>query len=429
MKLPLLIPDIKQQRFTCQGCTNCCRELVVHLTPADRSRIDAQAWGDRLGSAPYVRLGNNFVLNHAPGGGCVFLQSDGKCRIHVEHGGREKPLACQLYPFTLDAGGGAIRASIRFDCPTVIRSAGETFNRHAGELNRIAAELQQTAPQVFAGSEDRYFLTTGRACAEEEVAALVDSIDDWLADMNVPLMMRLAGLCSVLETLQSAQLQKLDTGRFIELVRMLFAEMGNGGHEDRDAPTSRQERLLLQAVFAHCEQIDLEQARRGILDSWRYRWGQLRRARQLTSGAAPIPMLIPGTREVPYDAPTQVRPDPEHGPETSEILTRYLRAKILTRGAFGPGYYGWPVLDGVSAMVLSVAVIGWLARYLAATSRQAMFGTAEIRRAIAIVDRAAGRVPELGSRSGRLRLNLLCRDHGLMRLVQRYTPCAMPSQN
>jgi hypothetical protein len=68
-------------------------------------------------------------------------------------------------------------------------------------------------------------------------------------------------------------------------------------------------------------------------------------------------------------------------------------------------------------------VIGWLSRYLAATKGRPVFDSAECGRAVAIVDRAAGRVPELGSRSGRLRLRYLTGDHGLMRLVQRYSVC------
>jgi len=68
MELSVIWPDFGGQRFACHGCTNCCRELVVHLTAEDRRKIDRQKWGRTLDEAPYVRLGGGTVLNHGRDG-------------------------------------------------------------------------------------------------------------------------------------------------------------------------------------------------------------------------------------------------------------------------------------------------------------------------------------------------------------------------
>ena len=46
-----------------------------------------------------------------------------------------------------------------------------------------------------------------------------------------------------------------------------------------------------------------------------------------------------------------------------------MRATVLGGRAWGSGYYGWPVVDGIQAMALNVACAAWLARALAALER------------------------------------------------------------
>src|SRR5262245_3200248 len=112
--LPVIWPNFKDQRYSCHSCTNCCRDLVVHLTLEDRRKIDAQGYAAKLGAPPYVRLESSYVLNHGPDGACISLQTDGLCRIHAEHGMAAKPLACHVYPFTLERDREGLQAGIRF---------------------------------------------------------------------------------------------------------------------------------------------------------------------------------------------------------------------------------------------------------------------------------------------------------------------------
>lgn len=103
------------------------------------------------------------------------------------------------------------------------------------------------------------------------------------------------------------------------------------------------------------------------------------------------------------------------------LLTRYLRTRIIGRTAFGPGYHGWPVLDGLRALMLAVAVAGWLTRYVALCEGRMAYGCDDVARAIGIVDRNATRGPELRTRSARLRVQYLAQDQGILRLLCAYS--------
>lgn len=423
MRLPLLQPELRSQRFDCHACTNCCRELVVHLTPSDREKIDRQAWAAKLGAPAYVRLGREHVLNHRPGGGCVFLRNDGKCRIHADFGAAEKPLACQLFPFTLEREAAAIRAGLRFDCPSVARNLGATLASQAGAIEVLADRAVEEVPALALGRPAATLLKPGHELQEAELEAIVARLDAWLRDTNRPLHQRLLGLCSFRETLDAARVGALRGERFGELIGLLIEELPHAVAELASAPTKpptdRQLRLLRQSVFAHAEHIGLEQARSSVWSGLRYRLDQLRRSRSLAGGEGTVPPLRPGMPTVTFAELDRVQPaSPER--EIDDLLTRYLRARVLTRGAFGPAYYGWTLVDGLSALVLAVCAAGWLARFFAAAGGRSAIGQEDAVAAIGMVDRAAGRARELGRASARLRVRYLREDQGLVRLLRAY---------
>ena len=421
MNLTVLMPHIPTQRFECRSCTNCCRELVVHLTPLDREKIDRQNWAGRITGPAFVRLGRAYVLNHAPGGGCVFLREDGLCRIHAEFGGSEKPLACQLYPFTLDAEEAGVRVGVRFDCPTVARNEGTSLNVHRQEVTRLARELIEQVPEHFRQSAPMF--ATGRPMSGQVADVLTRFLDRWLADASRPLFARLMGISSFADTLSMAQLGALPDAQLIELVEMIAADLPNAVAESGrlPPPTQRQKRLLRQSVFAHCEHISLKQARAGVLESMRYRIGQLLRARKLASATGILPPLQTAATDpatIPAESIEQISPSSDRA--SDEMITRYLRARVAAHSYYGPSYYLWPALDGLAALLLATATIGWLARYFAASARRATLEIDDLLRAIGVVDRAAGRARELGAKSAKLRLSYLRGDAGLLRLIGAY---------
>ncbi|HVP12840.1 MAG TPA: YkgJ family cysteine cluster protein [Phycisphaerae bacterium] len=427
MRLPVILPDIKGQHFDCHSCTSCCRDLVVHITQSDREKIDRQNWAGKIEGEPYVRLGQSVVLNHKLGGGCVFLQENGRCRIHVEHGATEKPLACQLYPFTLESEGGTIRVGIRFDCPTVARNDGRALSEHKREIGRIAFDLKKALPAEFAAGPP-VEIARGRPLSASELDSIVEHIDAWLRDASRPIEDRLVGLCNLMDTLGEAKLARLRSEQLRELVGLLSADLPSAvqsHHEQpQPPPIRRQLKLFRQAVFAHCESITLTQAQASFFQGMKYRFNQLARARRLASGSGVLPTLVRGIdagEEMTFARLEAVVPDPGLDAYACEdLLTRYLRARLLGRAAFGRGYYGWPILGGFVALLLAVPIAAWLTRYVAAAAGRSTYVLEDIVRAIGILDRNASRVPELGRRTAAMRLRYLTADHGILRLILAY---------
>ncbi|HWL94235.1 MAG TPA: YkgJ family cysteine cluster protein [Phycisphaerae bacterium] len=432
MQLPILWPEIPGQKFECRACTRCCRELVVHLTRADREKIDRQKWGGRLDSEPYVRLGNAYILNQksvtvGSTGGCVFLMEDGRCRIHAEYGRTEKPLACQLYPFTVEEGAAGAHVGLRYDCPTTAASAGLPLATHRQDIKRIAAELHDAGAIGKTKAHESIEVARGVRIASVEVDRFVEHVERWLRSDH-PLQHRLIGLERLAHTLSEAKLQRLDADTAAELVVMLAGGIEELGNDDSVAaprdPSAREMRLFRQAVFSHCEHATFQQMFHPLFATVRHRWSQLVRARRMSRGAGSTPMLTGIAGRADFEAVDRIAPA---GPEPGQIdagveslVTRYLLARIESRTVFGGGYYGWSIADGMSALLLAVACAGWLARLHAAVEHREMFNRVDAERAIAIVDRASGRAPELGARSARFRVRYLGGASAISALLTKY---------
>ncbi|MBI5764407.1 MAG: YkgJ family cysteine cluster protein [Planctomycetes bacterium] len=404
----LRLADIPGQRFECRGCTTCCRDLVVHLTRRDIDAIDGQNWTGRIDGPAYVRLGRETVLNHRADGGCVFLSPDGKCRIHSEYGAEAKPLACRLYPFTLEPESGALQVGIRFDCPTVARNDGAHLTSHRPALTTLARAMSDAMPEHFVGPRTPTLLAPGRPASDRELDDIVKRVDRLLAAEHVPLPIRLRRLCTLTDTLGQARLGTIRDERLVELLDLLMDDAEADNHADLDPADGRQRKLLRQHAFAHMEHITLAQARASFIASLSYRWGQFQRSRQIANA-------VDGSA-AHADAMTPANSTAESG----RFVTRYLRARVLTYSTFGSAYYGWSVLDGLRSLILAVATVGWLARYRAASAGRDSFDDKDILHAVGVVDRAAGRAAELGAKSARLRVGYLQREHGLLRLLAAY---------
>lgn len=403
----LRLAEIPGQRFDCRGCTNCCRDLVVHLTRRDIDAIDRQNWTGRIEGPAYVRLGRETVLNHRPDGGCVFLSAAGKCRIHSDYGAEAKPLACRLYPFTLEPESGALQVGIRFDCPTVARNDGPHLSSHRPSLTTLAREMTEAMPDHFAAATTPTLLTPGRPLSERELDDVVKRLDRLLAAEHVPLHIRLQRLCTLTDTLGQARLGDIRDERLAELLDLLLADE-EGIDTGLPPADARQRKLLRQHAFAHMEHITLAQAKSSFLASLSYRWEQFQRSRQIANAT-----------DAAAERADAVTPA-NSTDDAVRFITRYLRARLLTHSAFGSAYYGWSILNGIHSLILAVATIGWLARYLAAGEHRNSFNDADIIHAVGVVDRAAGRAAELGAKSAQLRVGYLQRDHGLLRLLAAY---------
>ncbi|MFQ5494871.1 MAG: hypothetical protein ACE5EX_05780, partial [Phycisphaerae bacterium] len=241
-------------------------------------------------------------------------------------------------------------------------------------------------------------------------------------DTVVPVedLVRLIGPARLTTALREATLQNVRGARFAELVGLLI---GSLPRECKDPPapsTPRQRGMLRQLAFAHEEHVTLAELQGGFLRGWGKRLSQLRRAGRFRRGRGTVPDLHGFDGSAIFEQIDAVGPAREDRDAIESLMLRYLTARLEGRSVFGPGYYGWAMLDGLAALWMSVAVAGWLARLAAGQAQHERVTLDDVGVALRVVDRAATRLPALGSVSEKLRLRYLVREDGIARLLSDY---------
>jgi lysine-N-methylase len=408
--IPLTVLPLGAQRYSCHGCGDCCRDFTVQLRPLDLERLRAQGWERELGEVT-VEFGGRRWLRQREDGGCVFLLPDGKCRIHAEHGFAAKPVACQLFPFNLAPDARAARVGVSFACASVLANKGASLGSHLPEVRRMAGEVGELAPA-------RTLLDARTEATPDEAECAAEAVDRWLRDAAVPFAVRADGLAWLAQQLAQARFAKVRGPRLRELLDTLVDALPAELPLHPIDPASRgQSAMLRQAAFFRLEDPKVgELARLGRL---RATVGQYLRSRAFSRGRG----AMPATGRWPcarFAAVAAVRPHAA-GPDREaceELLVRWLRATVLGGRAWGSGFYGWPVVDGLQAVSLNLACALWLARaHAAAHGRQAV-ALEDMRAAVGRVDRTSGRAPWIGGRAERARLAWLRIDDGLRRLLR-----------
>lgn len=425
--LPVLLPVIEGQRWSCHSCGLCCRTLVGHLTAEERRRLDEQGWSQQLGVAPYVKVGRGWALNKQPDGACVFLDEQNRCKIHAKFGEADKPLACRIFPFSVRPVGGAWQASLRFDCPSVTASKGQALGGHRGWLGELVGQMvrdwnlapdENLAPEE--SGEDIADFHRGVHATAEELRTLSARLSRWLSTGERPMTDRLIGAARLTATLYGANLRKVRGARFTELLDLLLEALPRECAMRPEPPTARQRAMLRQYAFAHAEHVSLAELRSGLGGRWAKRWQQLHSAKQFLRGEGVVPNLPGFDAQVTFESVEAVGPAVERREEIADLVRRYLNARIEGRTILGGGFYGWPVFAGLGALWLSTAAAGWLARYHAAAEGCTSIAFEDFAFALGIVDRAATRLPALGTMTEKARVSYLMGDDGLARLMTAY---------
>ena len=388
-----------------------------HLTDTERERIDQADWAKKLGVAPYVRVGRGWGLNKGADGACVFLDADNRCRIHAECGESAKPLACRIFPFSVRSTSRGWQASLRFDCPSVVASNGQPVEQHRAGLAQLVSSLDH------GGADDSVNLQRGIRATPEELEIVTRRVARWMRNQEMSLFVRLVGLSRVAGLLGEARLVKVRGTRFAELLDLLFAAQSSESASSITGPTAKQRGMLRQLAFAHAEHVTIEEMRSGVTGRFAKRLRQLRSARAFLRGDGAVPPLHGFPSGVHFDALELVEGLDDASGAADDLLRRYFAARLGGGSVFGSGYYGWSVVNGLRALVLSVVAVGWLARYVACGAKRTALSFEDVAYALGVVDRAATRVPALGTMTERARVSYLFRDDGAAGLLEAYGIC------
>ncbi len=411
--LPILMPRTTEQRYSCHGCAGCCRDFTVELRPDDLARLEAQGWAERLGQAPTVEFRGRVWLRQQGDGSCIFLQADGRCRIHAEFGLEAKPLACQMFPFVPMPGAHGIQVGMSYACPSMIHNRGAELASHQDDLRRLLRSL----PELGAGRR-RLWLTNRLEASGREERDIIAAFERLIGRVDLPMEQRLDGCAWLTAMLRQAKLDAVRDERLNDLLDLLVDSF----EEEIDAaepppPSARQMKMLRQAVFAHVEDVKIgDIGRRGVRGRALRQFLTHRRFGRGVGAVGSIARDWPaGLRfeTVEHVAPAR---DEEQVRQMDALTMRYLRSRIINGRAWGPGYYGLPIITGLEALWLMWAATGWLARLHAGGCGRSALTMTDVEAALLRSDRAAGRAPWLGGRGERLRLAWLATDDGLRRL-------------
>lgn len=418
LQLPILTLAVREQHYSCHGCGNCCRDFTVQLRDEDVAKLEAQGWEQKLGQPVTVKFRGQTYLRQRADGACIFLMENGLCRVHAEHGFAEKPIACQLFPFHLTPSSKhGLTMGINFACQSVLENKGADLRTHNNDLGRMGGLLAELhAPSAPPRLDDSL------RASMREVESLTRHIDDWLRLTDLSLSIRLDGLAWIIGSLTRAKLQNVREEKFNDLLDVLFAALPDElEHYPIEAAAPRQRRMLRQAVFARTEDPKLNRiAAQGQI---RLRLSQLMRSRRFKAGKGIAPKIgVDWPENLRLETIEHIAPasDPQSSGEIDDLMTRYLRASILGGRGWGAGYYSWPMISGLQALVLNIAVIGWLSRLHAAGAQRQALDIVDVRAALGRVDRSAGRAKWLGGTVEKLRLRYLNMDDGLRRVIAAY---------
>ena len=216
MRLPVLMPRLAEQRYSCHGCGDCCRDFTIELRGDDFERVRAQGWEAELGGPFWVDFAGRRWLRQREDGACVFLGEGGMCRIHARHGLQAKPVACQLFPFSFAPGPAVAAIGVNFACASVRRSAGAGLASHEAEVRRLqeaVVEACEPAPMPE--------LESGMAATEPELASVRHALDQLLADDALPGTVRLQGFTWIAQSLRQARMGRVRGERLSELMQTL----------------------------------------------------------------------------------------------------------------------------------------------------------------------------------------------------------------
>lgn len=423
MPLPVRSLDVIQN-WDCQGCTACCRQYHVAVTPEERTRIESQGWDKEpdLAGVPLFardrRLGSD-RLNHRPDGACVFLGSDNRCRIHAKFGPAAKPLPCRIYPYELVPAGDHWNLGVRFACPSAAENSGRPLAEHLAEAREYSAALEARAttaavsipPPLLQGSQRVSWGDFGRIVAGLS-RILADDEDTaerrWRKVLYVVSMMRKSSYDG------GGDAKKAVTGGLLgELVRVLSeAAEDEEPIEPAEVPppgwVGRMVFRPLAALYARKDNgPDRGPAQRNAV-------ARLASAVRFARGKGRVPRTHAAMPSVTFAEAEQ--PLGELSDAAESVLVRWSRVKLESGQFCGPTNFGLPVWDGVESLAVAVASALWLARVLA-RGRPA---DEAVTLAVRIVDDNFGFNPLLGSSRQRFGLRLLGKRGELPRLVAWY---------
>lgn len=413
MALPLqVLPTV--ERWDCHQCGICCRGSIVPLSDEDLARLKAQKWEehpDFQGTPVVVRehwLGRDYRLAHRDDGSCVFLTSDGLCRIHKELGFDAKPLVCRMFPLQVVPRNGVAMLTIRRACPSAAADEGRPVAEHLEFARKLARERGMTEEPVEAPPIKRGELRTWRMTRR-----LLDTLHRLLTDEHYPPLVRLVHaltFCRLLEQAKTRQLDDVKLGDLFALLETSVADEVGDVFTNRQPPT-RSAGVIFRQTAA--EYVRLH-PRYHVRPSWGQRLKLATAAWAMVRGRGKLPRLHPRFPEATFEQLEQ--PLGRLDPALYQPFSRLIETASESWSYCLANRGGWSIVESLRQLALSYPVGLWLLRWASAGRQPSVPDVLDI---VTALDRGQGYAPLAGAQQ-RHRLRVLSTLDELPRLVAWY---------
>jgi lysine-N-methylase len=421
MSFPLVqLPVV--QNWDCHGTGSCCKEHRINLTEEEARRIEAQGWDrdtDLGGYRPVRRSGwlwRRPFLNRRSDGGCVFLSSEGRCRIHERHGYDAKPLACRLFPFVLIPVADHWRVGLRYSCPSAAASKGRPLTDHDADLRAMAdrlAEREGLTPQPDGALIRPPPLDRGQRVEWPVLLRVLERFLALLRDRSDPVERRWRKCLLLADQVRRTQLDQLPPGNLEQTLTFLATVANTDTPKDpHHVPTpSTLGRVIFRFAAALYTRSD-HGPNRGAATRGRLRL--LVAALRFARGSGRVPQMHRLLPEATFEDAEEPRGPLD--PAAEEVLERYYLTKVGSFQFCGPASFGLSFWEGLQGLAVTVPLILWAMRLFRDAPRE----QAAIQ-ALSIVDHHFGFNPLLASWRMRLGFRTLTRRGDLARLIAWYS--------
>ena len=227
------------EHWDCRQCGQCCRGLAVSLDREDVRRLREQGWARRPEFRHLRTLCRRglwkpaYQLGKRLDGTCVFLSSDGLCRIHKEYGQQAKPRLCRAFPVQVVPLKDFAFVTLRRCCPAAAAGLGRPILLQRDEVRRMA-ELRRARPLELPPP-----VIPGHRRSWQDTLRVAETLERLVLDGRFPLVRRLVhglGLCTTLLSCRLSQLDSQQLGELLDILQTSVVEESDVWFRRRRAP-------------------------------------------------------------------------------------------------------------------------------------------------------------------------------------------------
>ncbi|TWT91347.1 YkgJ family cysteine cluster protein [Neorhodopirellula pilleata] len=413
MSLPIVTLKNDEQ-WDCHQCGFCCRGSIVPLSKEDEERLRSQNWQDEPDyqklrfMVPHRRAASSFRLAHRDDGTCVFLNEDGRCRIHAKFGLEAKPTTCRVFPMQLIPHEKHAVLTYRRACPSAAADRGTDAKQNLPLIKRLVKDgwlkAEPINPPALKSGESRDWKT---------IRAVLEIVGEVLRDERYPPVRRLVHALQFSHNMEAAKTRSLSNDKVVELAHTLaewMPEESRPFFEERKSPTTIS-KVMFRLAALSCARLHPLYRQTA---TWSARAELVQTSWRCCRGTGQLPRfdnVFPAARFEELENPIGLK-----RPEIYIPLNRLIETSSESFLYAIANRAGWSVSDSIRGLALLFPIGMWMLRWSSCGREPTVDDMLNI---VVALDRSQGYQPLSGPLQ-RWRLSMLSLNGELERLVVWY---------